>query len=255
MKTISFINLKGGVGKTTLATNIAYALAFQDIGKVLFIDNDKQGNASDWFGVPKDNIGTLANIMIDDVKSVKEIIRPTNTKNIDIIPADMGLLEANTQVLLSKEGNQIDIIKNAIKPVMDDYIACIIDNPPDINMSVLDCLAMTDEVIIVTTPDPDSLSGVEKMVEQLEYIKQYNPNLKLRGILVNFWVNDQNSANFMEVLNQKKLPVFQQKISYATKNARKHMTEAKYIHKAFITTFPNCQSARDMVKFFNELFG
>ena len=46
MKTISLINLKGGVGKTTIATNLAYLLAESWELRVLFIDNDKQGNAS-----------------------------------------------------------------------------------------------------------------------------------------------------------------------------------------------------------------
>lgn len=46
MKTISFINLKGGVGKTTISTNFAYALAESCGLRILFIDNDKQGNAT-----------------------------------------------------------------------------------------------------------------------------------------------------------------------------------------------------------------
>ena len=50
MKTISFINLKGGVGKTTLSTWLAYLLAESWDVRVLFIDNDKQGNASRWQG-------------------------------------------------------------------------------------------------------------------------------------------------------------------------------------------------------------
>ena len=60
MRTVSFINLKGGPGKTTLSTNTAVAFAQQGV-KVLFIDNDKQGNASSFFHVNIDEMeGTLA---------------------------------------------------------------------------------------------------------------------------------------------------------------------------------------------------
>mgnify|MGYP000926308968 CR=1 FL=1 len=51
MKTISFINLKGGVGKTTISTWLAYLLAESWDLRVLFIDNDKQGNTSKFFGL------------------------------------------------------------------------------------------------------------------------------------------------------------------------------------------------------------
>jgi len=53
MRTIGFINWKGGVGKTSIAINTAYALAESWGAKVLFIDMDKQANASYWF--EKDN--------------------------------------------------------------------------------------------------------------------------------------------------------------------------------------------------------
>ena len=64
MKTISFINLKGGVGKTTISTWLAYLLAESWDLRVLFIDNDKQGNASRWLGADERK-GTLTNILMD----------------------------------------------------------------------------------------------------------------------------------------------------------------------------------------------
>lgn len=66
MKTISLINLKGGVGKTMLATNLAYLLAESWELRTLVIDNDKQGNASRWLGADETK-GTLSNILMDGV--------------------------------------------------------------------------------------------------------------------------------------------------------------------------------------------
>lgn len=63
MRTIGFINWKGGVGKTCIAINTAYALAESWGARVLFIDMDKQANASYWFG-KDDTKGTLGNILV-----------------------------------------------------------------------------------------------------------------------------------------------------------------------------------------------
>ena len=90
MKTISLINLKGGVGKTTIATNLAYLLSESWELRVLFIDNDKQGNASRWFGADEAK-GTLSNILMDGAKA-SDVIQHSRVPNIDFIAADMGLL-------------------------------------------------------------------------------------------------------------------------------------------------------------------
>ena len=163
MKTISFINLKGGVGKTTVSTNLAYLLAESWELSVLFIDNDKQGNASRWFGADEAK-GTLANILMDGAK-VSDVIQHSRIPNIDFVAADMGLLEANFQVLSEQEERQDILLKNALAEVADRYDICIIDNPPDINMSVFNALMVTDDVIIVTLPEADSIEGIRKMEE------------------------------------------------------------------------------------------
>lgn len=64
MKTISIINLKGGVGKTITAINMAYILS--DMGnRVLLVDNDKQGNTSKFFGVHSYKRPSLAEVLTE----------------------------------------------------------------------------------------------------------------------------------------------------------------------------------------------
>jgi chromosome partitioning protein len=253
MKTISFINLKGGVGKTTISTNFAYAVAEACNLKVLFIDNDKQGNASDWFDADLDH-GTITNIMMRDA-TAKEVIQKTRYSNIDIIPADMGLIDAHAKLIKDQSINQADILKNALKEVINDYGICVIDNPPDINMSVFNSLVMTDDVVIVTFPDWDSVSGAYKMVEQLDLAKRFNKNLHMRGVLINSFVSDDVVYEIIHELEEKGLSVFQSKIHYATKNAKKHMTIARRNKRSIFEEFPNCLVSRDIWKFTKEFLG
>ena len=254
MKTISFINLKGGVGKTTISVNVAYAInhAVEDV-KILFIDNDKQGNASRWLGADMDK-GSITNIMMGDAKA-SEVIQHTRYPNIDIIPADIGLIEANSYLIKNPNLNQAIILREALKDVSDRYQLCIVDNPPDINVSVLNSLAVTDDVVIVTFPDPDSLSGVYAMAEQIEMIRDLNPALRLKGVLINAFTSDSAVHNAVKNLKAKNLPIFSNHIHYATKAAKKNLNLARQDKKSIFEQYPNCMVARDIWRFTKELLG
>ena len=101
MQTISIISLKGGVAKTTTAVNMAYTLAAVHNKKVLIIDNDKQGNTSKAFKkYDTEDKNTVARMMLERNIDVSEIIKKTDYENIDIITANMDLLEANLRTIV-----------------------------------------------------------------------------------------------------------------------------------------------------------
>lgn len=252
MKTISFINFKGGVGKTTISVNVAYALSNSLNGiKVLFIDNDKQGNASNWLGADLSK-GSIAHLMMGDA-TVKEIIQRTSYPNMDIIPADNGLIDVQSSLIQNKSINQVTILKNALKEVEQNYHICIVDNPPDINVSVLNSLAITDEVVIVATPDPDSLSGAYQMLDQINKVKALNKRLTIRGALMNAFTSDDSTYKAMEDLKAHDLSIFNSKIHYATKSAKKNLILARQLNKSLFEQYPNCLVARDIWQFTKEL--
>ena len=93
MKTVSIINLKGGVAKTLTTVSMAYA-------RVLVVDNDKQGNCSKTFGVHSYDRMSIADLMLDRDADLGEVIQHTKYDRIDVIPANMTLLTANMQVMM-----------------------------------------------------------------------------------------------------------------------------------------------------------
>ena len=101
MKVISIINLKGGVGKTFTAANMAHVLNNQ--GKsVLLVDNDKQGNLSKLFGVYQDDVESgSAKLLRGWYKSINDlrVVLP-GYAGLDIIPANMSLLQAMNDLTL-----------------------------------------------------------------------------------------------------------------------------------------------------------
>ena len=256
MRTVSFINFKGGVGKTTVSTNFAYAIfcMLRDSGvRILFIDNDKQGNASDWFEADR-QYGTLANVLMGDVP-VRKVIQRTRYECIDLIAADTGLMEANAHLLEGENGNEAVILREALQEVAGDYDLCIIDNPPDINMSVLNALSITDDVIIVTFPEKDSLAGAKEILGHIKQVKKFNRGLTLSGILVNAFSGHKSVYQCIDEMKNKHLPVYRTKIHYADREAKNFLNVARQGKKSIFEVSPCCKVARDIFDFSLEYLG
>lgn len=251
MKTISLINLKGGVGKTTIATNLAYLLSQAWGLRVLAIDNDKQGNASRWLGAD-DAKGTLTNILMDGAKA-SEVIQRSRHERLDFIAADMGLIEANYSVIANQGIRQDAILRDAMQEIANGYDICIIDNPPDINMSVFNALALTDDVIIVTVLEQDSIDGIRKMAQQVRDVTRFNPHLAIKGVLCNQYVAYPGTEPFTKAVREEGLPFFRTKVSYATRFAKAHLVRASREGKSIFETCPSCRVARDINRFAEEL--
>ena len=98
MQIISIINQKGGVGKTTTVINLAAGLAQQE-KKVLIIDLDPQGNATTGLGLSnlENSTNTIYGVL-NGTRSVSEVIKKTDFKNLDIITSNVDLsgLEVET---------------------------------------------------------------------------------------------------------------------------------------------------------------
>ena len=97
MRTISIMNLKGGVAKTTSADNMAYILSKRGY-KVLLIDNDKQGDLSRGFKRRTTNGDGINCIMTEEKPDMERLIKHTDYENLDIITANLTLLNANREV-------------------------------------------------------------------------------------------------------------------------------------------------------------
>ena len=183
MKTLSFINLKGGCAKTTTAINVATVLTEVHGKRVLLIDNDKQGNASEFFGAKErtQECGT-AKILKRQTPSVYNIGASRGGK-IDLISANMSLEGAEWEIQKGTD-NQADRMKAFLEKAADMYDYAIIDNPPSVSLCVVNALCASDEVIIPVTLDDWSLGGVEIISEQIRNLRKLNRNLQIAGVLI-----------------------------------------------------------------------
>lgn len=184
MKVISIINLKGGVAKAMSSINISHILATIHNKRVLIVDNDKQGNTSKLFGVCDLDKKSISDVMLDKNVDIKNVIVKTQYENLEIIQANMDLLSANLEIIKNEKMNmqeQVIILKNALDKIKNEYDYCIIDNPPDINITVMNALAASDDVLIPIRLDKFTLDGMEELIDQIENIKIVNQNLEFKG--------------------------------------------------------------------------
>ena len=263
MRTVGFINWKGGVGKTCISINTAYALAESWKARVLFIDMDKQANASYWFECDK-NKGTLSNILVkgtkaEEVSEIKpmkaeEVIQKTRYPRIDLIAADPNLLDINLAILQNKVGRQDNILKEALKTVQGNYDVCVVDNPPDSNVPVLNGLEIINDVIAVTLPNRFSLNGIEQLEQEIHnYNETLNLQIKIRGILVNQFSSTESCYDIIKELKAKgyKDNIFPYiRGGKATQNWLDRVINEK---KSIYELSPSSGFGRDLMKFIEEL--
>lgn len=209
MKVLSIINLKGGVGKTISSANIGYILSELHNYKVLLMDNDKQGNLSKIFNRHNYELHGVEEIMTNRNVDVFDLIQNTEYKNLDIISANMKLLAANLEVIKNENIVQETRVRQALKQIEEYYDYCIIDNAPDINISTINALVASDEVIIPVKIDDFGFDGLKELITQINNTKvDLNENLVFRGCFVTSYVNNEVNRQGKELLKESNYKVF-----------------------------------------------
>ena len=254
MKTISILNLKGGVAKTFTAANMAYEI-YRRGYRVLLIDNDKQGNLSKAYSrYDAESVAPVTRLLAGDWQGATELIQNTNYVGqqccIDIVTSNMSLFGATWNLTKEDSENQTERYKRFADIMGGFYDYCIIDNPPDIGLNVINALAITDEVIVPVKVDEDALEGLDIVTDQIEDAKAFNPALKLAGVLITSYQNTDGEAAGVEWLEQKTDFNILGIIWYSKKVA-----ENTFMRKPIYEYSPCCGAAQGYKKFVTAYTG
>lgn len=206
MKTIAVMNLKGGIGKTTTATTIAYILGEEYGKRVLVIDGDAQGNASKLLGRYEPEGTGMSELLEHHEKhggqyKTGDLIRITPYEHIDIIPSNGYLMKTNMNLLLRTDDNQITRLKDALEDVAAAYDFCICDCGLLLDMAVLNIMIASELVIAPVKVGGYEIDAAEILSEQIEDLKQLNPNLKIK-VLMTMRQKNKTSLQFEEWLKE-----------------------------------------------------
>ncbi len=192
-KVLSFVNQKGGTGKTTATINVGAGLALKGY-KVLVIDIEPQSNATLSLAIePSEIKKSMYDVLIDNVH-ISDIIVPTSTENLSLAPAKIDL--SNSSVNLADVSHNQMVLKEAISPIKNDYDFILVDCPPSLDLLSVNALAASDGIIIPVLCDYLSLEGLKQLIDSINRIKEkFNPDLRILGILPNMVDYRRNLTN------------------------------------------------------------
>ena len=168
MKIVAVVNNKGGVGKTTSAVNLSAGIAAGK-KKVLLVDLDAQGSASLSLGLTRGDLSPGSAEVILEGLPIREAIRPSSVKGLDVLPGSMALASADL-VLSVVKGREV-VLQNALTPILADYDFAVLDCPPSLGLLTVNALTAADFFIIPLTPDYLSLEGLVNLMDAVEKIR------------------------------------------------------------------------------------
>ena len=188
MKTISIVNQKGGVGKTTTTMNIGAAL--HRLGrKVLLINLDPQGNLSTYLGWEQTGQDLTANDLIYFAASgrpLPENFAQVSAEGIDYIPANR-LLASAVSILGTDPDSQGVLARLLKEPSFQTYDYILIDCKPSLDLLVTNALAASDSVLVPVQAELFALTAVGEVMETVRRTKAYNPRLEVEGFLLTMY--------------------------------------------------------------------
>ena len=248
MKIIAVSNQKGGVGKTTTATTLAYGLKLRG-KKVLLVDCDPQGNSTDtWRANNGSGFPTLADLLFTN-EPAEDCVQ--HTEMGDILAGDPILEDAEKQL---KGFTGFFKLKKRLEPLAALYDHIILDTPPNLGILLQNALIAAEGVIVPVTCGRYALQGMSRFVESVNDVKsQPNPDLEILGMLLVQYTGRRVLAR--EVVSG--LPVLAESLGttvFDTKIRRTEMVEKAQAERVPLQRYaPDATAATDYAALIDEL--
>jgi len=235
-KIITFSNLKGGVGKTSVASNFAYTLALLN-KRVLVVDMDSQANTSRYFAnryFSGESIKNIFDLLIRKEKINSEFVHKYITTlefenaKFDLLPSELALgrvVEFSRAVFTMPHKKLNDILKH----VKDDYDFIIIDTPPSTGLALHMAIYASDLMSIVTDAEDFSVNGLKELASEIEEIEEETDKaISVDSIFINKVRNSKIHEVYIEAI--AKLAIEQNIENVYTIADSTRMKEAQNLH-------------------------
>ncbi len=194
MKTIATYAIKGGVGKTSTAVNVAHLVASQG-ARVLVWDLDPQGAATFYFRVkPKVKGGSGA--LVSGRRDLEDVIKGTDFDNLDLVPADLSYRNFDLELEGAKDPQRR--FSRMIKPLEDEYDYVFLDCPPSISLTSEAVFRAVNALLVPVVPTTLSL----RTMDQLDSFLADHPGRKRMRVIEFFSMVDWHKRMHRELIEK-----------------------------------------------------
>lgn len=230
-------NKKGGVGKSSLAVNLAAMSASRGL-KTLLLDLDTQCNASRYLNCQSDDKeGSIFELFEQTItfhirkKPASEYCRPTPFDGLSIIAGSPYLDEIQSEL---DSRHKIYKLREALESLQGEFDRIYIDTPPALNFYSLSALISADSVLIPIDCDDFAIQGLKSLHNQIaEIADDHNEKLSVEGIIANqYMANAKLPGKIIDELLDQGYPVLEPYISQSVKMRESHQEHKPLIHMA-----------------------
>lgn len=168
--TLPILNNKGGIGKTTTAINLAAGLGRAD-HRVLVVDLDSQASASVALGLDRDALTpSSAEVLFEDANP-DDAIRTLDDEAFDLMPASLGLADADVRLVDSNERHHR--LAHALAEVRPQYDFILLDCPPSTSLLTINAVVAADALIVPVSPAYLALEGVVSLGTVIKQTREH----------------------------------------------------------------------------------
>jgi cellulose biosynthesis protein BcsQ/uncharacterized protein YjbK len=168
---LSLAHLKGGVGKTTAAVQLAWMAASGGESTLLW-DLDPQGAAS-WSFRIRPRVKGGAEAVLRDPAALERAIRGTDFERLDLLPADFSYRELDA--LLSRGKGSRDLLARSLEPLREEFAWIVLDCPPGLTVLSEEVFRVSDALLLPTVPTPLSLRTLAKLLAHRKELEPPRP--------------------------------------------------------------------------------